>query len=516
LATEIGAVTIDHRQSARAGEALRHFLATPLDRLLERAGREDAAATALALFHDVAAAVPAYRAFLAEHGVDPVGIRTAHDFAALPLTTKQNYLARHPLAQLCRGGRLESCDFVAVSSGSTGRPTFWPRFLSDELPVAVRFEQVFHDSFQADQRRTLAMVCFALGTWVGGMFTAQCCRYLAAKGYPITVATPGTNRDEIWRLARELAPQFEQTVLLGYPPFLKEAIDGGIAQGIDWRPLKAKLVLAGEVFSEEWRTLVGERLGSTDWCYDSASLYGTADAGVLGNETPLSICIRRFLGANAEAARQLFGEPRLPTLVQYDPCARYFEAAPEAGGSGQTLLFTGDNGVPLVRYHIADSGGLVPYERMIHFLTDWRFDPVKELGGHGWRGVHKLPFAFVFGRADFAVSYFGANIYPENVSVGLEQPGVREWVTGKFVLQTKEGLSEAPHLAIAVELAPKAAADAAMGAAIAAAIQTQLERLNSEFRNYAPVEHRTPRVTLHASGDPEWFPPGVKHRYTRR
>jgi phenylacetate-coenzyme A ligase PaaK-like adenylate-forming protein len=32
---------------------------------------------------------------------------------------------------------------------------------------------------------------------------------------------------------------------------------------------------------------------------------------------------------------------------------------------------------------------------------------------------------YLFGRADFTVSYFGANIYPENVSVGLEQPSLR-------------------------------------------------------------------------------------------
>jgi phenylacetate-CoA ligase len=507
---------LDHRQPARAGEALRHFLATPLDRLLDHGAGSDPMETALALFREVAATVPAYRAFLTEHGIQPGRIRTPGDFGRLPLATKQTYLYCHPLAQLCRGGKLESCDFVAVSSGSTGKPTFWPRFVSDELPVAVRFEQVFHDGFQADQRRTLAVVCFALGTWVGGMFTAACCRSLSAKGYPITVVTPGSNRDEIWRVVRELAPQFEQTVLLGYPPFLKDVIDGGIAQGLDWRPLRVKLVMAGEVFSEEWRALVGERLGSTDWCYDSASLYGTADAGVLGNETPLSICIRRFLGANPEAARQLFGESRLPTLVQYDPFVRYFETVPDADGRGQTLLFTGDNGVPLVRYHIADNGGLVPYERMIHVLAEWKFDPIKELGGHGWRGVHRLPFVFVFGRANFAVSYFGANVYPENVSVGLEQPGVREFVTGKFVLQAREGLDAAPHLAIAVELAPGVTGDEGKGATIARSIQAHLERLNSEFKNYAPAEYRTPRVTLHPTGDPEWFPPGVKHRYTRR
>src|SRR5262249_59367816 len=134
------------------------------------------------------------------------------------------------------------------------------RFMCHALPMPVLFDQVFHYRFKADQRRTLAIVCFALVTWVGGTSPPACCRYVAAKGYPITVVTPGNNREEIWRVARDLAPQFEQTVLLGYPPFLKDVIDGGIAQGLDWRPLKVKLVMAGEVFSEEWRSLMGERL----------------------------------------------------------------------------------------------------------------------------------------------------------------------------------------------------------------------------------------------------------------
>lgn len=43
------------------------------------------------------------------------------------------------------------------------------------------------------------------------------------------------------------------------------------------------------------------------------------------------------------------------------------------------------------------------------------------------RGVTQLPFVFVFGRSNFTVSFFGANIYPENVTVGLEQPIIREW-----------------------------------------------------------------------------------------
>jgi phenylacetate-CoA ligase len=507
---------LDHRKAARAETALHAFIHTPLDKLLEPQAGPLAADIALELFRDVAAHVPAYAAFLKEHEIVPASIRGAQDFARLPLVTKANYLQKHPLPALCRGGRLESCDFLAVSSGSTGTPTFWPRFQSDELPVAARFEQVFHDSFNTDERRTLAVVCFALGTWVGGMFTTSCCRALAAKGYPITLATPGNNREEIWRVVKALAPQFDQTVLLGYPPFLKDVIDGGIAAGIDWKPYKVKLVMAGEVFSEEWRSLVAERLGATDICYDSASLYGTADAGVLGNETPLSICIRRFLSGKPEIARELFGESRLPTLVQYDPRGRYFESIPDDNSGRHTLLFTGDNGVPLIRYHIADHGGIVGYEAMLKFLAQAGFDPVAQLGGHGWRGHRRLPFAFVFGRSRFTVSFFGANIYPENISVGLEQPQIREWVTGKFVLRAVEGLTEAAHLAVAVELAPKVAGDEGKRDAIARSIQAELERLNSEFMNYAPAEYRLPLITLHAAGDAEWFPVGVKHRYTRK
>lgn len=491
-------------------EALQSFLGTPLDALLARAPDADPAEAALALFRDVVVTVPAYRAFLADQGVDPAAVRTPADFGKLPLVTKQNYLQRYPLARLCRDGRLESCDMVAVSSGSTGQPTFWPRFLSDELPIATRFEQVFRDSFGADRRRTLAVVCFALGTWVGGLFTTFCCRYLAAKGYLITVVAPGNNKAEIGRVVRELAPQFEQTVLLGYPPFLKDVIDGAIADGIDWRPLQVKLVMAGEVFSEEWRTLVGERLGSTEPCYDSASLYGTADAGVLGNETPLSIAIRRFLSTRPDAARELFGESRLPTLVQYDPFARYFEAR------DGTLLFSGSNGVPLVRYHIADTGGVIEHAAMLRFLADWGFDPSSALSRRDGRGARPLPFVYVFGRAHFTVSYFGANIYPENITVGLEQPEIAPWVTGKFVLQAKEGLEQAPHLSVVVELGPGIEADDAKRGAIARSILAELMRLNSEFANYTPAEYRLPRVTLRPTGDPEWFPVGVKHRYTRK
>jgi len=485
------------------------FLNCSLEERLARHRHDGSEASLLALFHDAAETVPAYRSFLEAHGIAPRDIKTLVDFQGLPLMSKQNYMRAYPLAERCRDGDLSQCEMLAVSSGSTGTPMVWPRSLSHELDIAYRFEQIFH-AFHAEQRPTLAVVCFAMGSWVGGMFTAACCRHLAAKAYRITTVTPGNNKDEILRVVTELGPHYAQVVLLGYPPYLKDIIDSGRAAGLAWSRYRPKLIFAGEVFSEEWRALLCERIGAADPATATASLYGTADGGVLGNETPLSINIRKFFATRPELAREVFAESRLPTLVQYDPLSRWFEA------HDGTLVVSGDNGVPLLRYHIADKGGVIPYDEMMNVITTADAGPAGEILHRSERGAWELPFIYLFGRADFTVSYFGANIYPENVSVGLEQPEVRDWVSGKFVLQVVETADRNEALSITVELLPGVPGNEARHSVITDAIVKQLRRLNSEFANYVPAEYQRPLIVLKAHGDPEWFPLGVKHRYTRK
>ena len=99
--------------------------------------------------------------------------------------------------------------------------------------------------------------------------------------------------------------------------------------------------------------------------------------------------------------------------------------------------------------------------------------------------------------------------------MGLEQPVIQEWVTGKFVMEVKEDADKNRFLSIVVELAPTVEANVEKQLAIASSIHAQLLRLNSEFANYVPPEYQLPQITLAAMGDPEYFPIGVKHRYTR-
>lgn len=398
----------------------------------------------LALFRSTARQVPAYASFLHDRDIDPAAVS---DVAQIPLLTKDEYHQRYPLPERCRDGRLVAAGMVAVSSGSSGRPTVWPRSIADERAVTDRFEQVFRDGFRAAERSTLAVVCFALGNWVGGMYTVASLRRLAEDGYPVTVAAPGNNVDEILRVIEELGGFYDQTVLLGYPPFVKNVVDAGLTRGVGWP------------------------------------------------------AYRRFLADRPAVSSSLFGDARLPTLVQYDPSSRFFETTPEG-----TLLFSADGVQPLVRYHIADEGGLHTRDELVALCREHGFDP-----GDG----PDLPFVHLFGRSLFTVSFFGANVYPENVTVGLERPGISSWTTGRFVLRSVEDDDRDRRLVIVVELAPGAAATAGRAAAAAESIRTELLRLNSEFAHYVPLSSQTPEVELRPADDPSWFPAGVKHRYTR-
>ncbi len=230
-------------------------------------------------------------------------------------------------------------------------------------------------------------------------------------------------------MVTELGPAFDQVVLLGYPPFLKDVIDTGLSAACAG-PTSRPLVTAGEVFSEEWRTLVAERIGGRRAVL---RLRLALRHRRRGRARPL----RRRSASPSAASWPRAPRPR-GTSSARRACPRLPSTTPTPASSrlvDGTLLFSGDNGVPLVRYDIARYGRDPPYDAMLASSGRLGFDPAAALGP-GRRAIRALPFVLVFGRSDFTVSYYGANVYPENVTVGLEQPPVQAWVTGKFVMES--------------------------------------------------------------------------------
>jgi phenylacetate-CoA ligase len=98
----------------------------------------------------------------------------------------------------------------------------------------------------------------------------------------------------------------------------------------------------------------------------------------------------------------------------------------------------------------------------------------------------------------------------------LEQRNIRDWVSGKFVLEVAETQGRDKVLRVVVELAPGIAEREEMRSTIGSSIREQLVRQNGEFANYVPEARQIPQIVLKPQGDPEYFPVGVKHRYTRR
>lgn len=89
------------------------------------------------------------------------------------------------------------------------------------------------------------------------------CRPLAIKRYPVTVVAPGNDKEEILRAVPELAADFAQTMLLGYPPLLKDLIDtdiGRTCRGHRWlsgssRPQRCSARTSIETWLSLWEPL---------------------------------------------------------------------------------------------------------------------------------------------------------------------------------------------------------------------------------------------------------------------
>lgn len=136
----------------------------------------------------VRARVPAYAKLLTEQGTP-----SEPEFETLPRLTKQNYLLRFPVEELCWDGSLAGCHLIGSSSGfSRTGSIFWPKRPEDERGYIESMDPVMVDLYQIDRKRTLELVCLAFGTWIGGMQIAAMDRMIALAGrHPFTIATPG-------------------------------------------------------------------------------------------------------------------------------------------------------------------------------------------------------------------------------------------------------------------------------------------------------------------------------------
>jgi phenylacetate-CoA ligase len=462
---------------------------------------------ALKLFHLVAKRVPAYRDFLSKNNINPNKIKTFEDFLHVPVTDKENYINQYPLEELVWDGALEKAHVIVASSGSYGSPHLWPRGHLEEAYVALEHELSTACMFNVERHSTLVVVCFAMGMHIAGTTTARAMVHLHEKGYPVTVVTPGYATESIITLVSKLGNKYDQVILAGYPPHIKEVIDRGRHEaGIEWEKKNIKFLFAGEGFNESWRDYMANLVGG-DPSRDFINIYGSADAALMGQETQASIAIRRFILQSRSLQQKAFGTDRTPFLYQYYPEHRFFE---EVEGE---LVITGVGRIPLIRYNIHDQGGVLTQQKIAELSTECnqllqRLQEKEQL----WN----LPFVYVFGRSNQMVVLYGANVYLDHVRHALEDKKVREYVSGKVILRTEEDENKNQRFHIDIECAQDVDQNEKLCSLLARHIKETLLKMNSEYKvvHDSIGEKAYPMIHLYSHGHDLFRPPDMKQKWS--
>ncbi|HVM73857.1 MAG TPA: hypothetical protein VMU13_03225 [Candidatus Paceibacterota bacterium] len=459
---------------------------------------------ALKLFKTASVRIPAYKDFLKKNRVNPDIITTA-DFNKLPETSKENYINAYPLEACSWDGTLDTHRILAISSGTSGEPTLWPRGTIQEREAAAIHEFIYTQLFNIDTHRTLLVIGFPMGLYVSGVATSLPSFVVSVTHPKLTIATVGNQKDQILTLLKHTGDTYEQIILVGHPFFLKDVLETGMKEGIKWHGLHTRMLSCSEGFTEAWRDYVSTIAGKhgEDVFFNT---YGSSEFLLMGFENPHTIAIRKAAGSSEVLSRRLFGSSEPPGLFQFNPLTRFIES------NGTDLLVTANAGIPLIRFNQHDAGNIYTFEDIQKQIKS-TMSITKHLKENHWKPWH-LPFVTLFGRSDHTLVFYAANIYPEHIRIGLEDKVLLKKLTGNFLMRkTLSNMEQTLH--IHVEMRPSIRESTNLASLIKKKIVQTLLEINQEYkdaslRNSADL---TPHISLHSYHDAHYFKPGTKHHY---
>lgn len=470
----------------------------------------------LALFHEAARRVPAYKDFLKKNKVNPAKIKTFDDFQLfVPPVSKKDYLRQYPLSELCWDGSLEKPLVFTSTSGSTGEPFYFPRGEGLDWEYSILAEMFLENSSRGEKGPTLVIIGFGMGVWIGGIITYKAFEIASQRAkHPVSIITPGINKPEIFHALRSLAPNYKQTILVGYPPFVKDVLDEAREQGINLKKLNLRILTAAEAYTEKFREYLAKKASVKNPLLDTLNIYGTADIGAMAWETPTSILMRRLTLGKRDLFEEVFSPiSKTPTLAQYNPLFITFEA-PEG-----EILLTGNNTIPLIRYAIGDHGGVMSFKDVSSKLREHGINFAVAAKKHGiGNHIYELPFVYVYERKDFSTKLYGAIIYPEHVREALHHKKLSPFVTGKLTMLTKFDKQHNQYLEVHIELKSNIKSSEKLKSLCHDLILDNLLKKNAEYRNnYSSVPHKVkPRIVLWSKEHPLHFKAGIKQKWVKK
>jgi phenylacetate-CoA ligase len=304
------------------------------------------------------AQVKAYRQFVARCGVNPQA-----PLESLPLQDKEGYLRQYPFADLL-GEDFAETFTIFSSAGSGGHAFYWPQLKRSYADSPGRLRLLLETMFAIHRHRTLAIVGLALGSWIGGDVLSWSLKDVAvAAPYPFAVFSPGNKHDEIIAMVDAAAAMVDQVLLICCPSAIGHLILRSEEVGQPLPLARMRYFVIGEPFPEALRIDLERRSGCAEGETLMVSVYGSADTGVLGFESPASILLRKLCHADPILASSLGIEGLIPHFFHQADPETFLEAI-----DGE-LCITKWQGIPLIRYNLHDRAHLYDWPSLIRHLV---------------------------------------------------------------------------------------------------------------------------------------------------
>lgn len=376
--------------------------------------------------------VPAYREFLKKHNFSkPSFSGLIPNIHEIPSTDKETYVNRYSMAERCVNGHIPNKGVIIdESSGSSGTAVNWARG-AVERQLNARFIEWGMKNLMGKEPIFVINV-FALGPWATGVnITMSCVRFSKLKSL-------GPDKIKIENTLRHFGTG-EKYIVMGYPPFLKSLVD---TSDIPWHQYDVSFIFGGEAMSE----------GMRDYLYKSGikkvySSLGASDVELnISAENDFTISLRKLLAKDKVLQKRVIKyEGALPMVFQYNPADFLMECSEK--GELIITVCRANYIAPKIRYNLHDKAQIMQMKELNAILDELKIDRTQLIPPRT-----DLPLLFHYGRSDMAVSFFGANITPNDIQETLFNiPEMTDSIRS-FFITTEEDENGTKKLIISLEI----------------------------------------------------------------
>ena len=414
--------------------------------------------------------VPAYRDFAGEH-------RQSAAHQERPSLDKGKYILRYPMAQMLADDWTDTFT-IFRSSGSSGKAQYWPQLKRTHRLSKWAFRLQMEHCFAIHRYKSLAIVGLSLGSWVGGDHVSWLLKCMAMEAsYPFCVFAPGNHHDEIIEMISEVQEYVDQIILFLCPSAIGHLHLLASQKGVSLPLEKLRYVVLGEPFPEGLRLSMAKSMGENSSKNFFFSVYGSADTGTLGVESPASVAVRQLLTLNRGLRDETGIDDPVPHLFHSCAPDTYLESV-----NGE-LCVTRWQGIPLVRYNLHDS---------VRFF-DWPTLRAKVLAsGHVDSSCDHLLQALrdsssalpsilaIAGRADRCLILCGTNLTETMLEATIRNTELEAILTGAYEARIVYE-NDRQFLQFDLEVQPGLAPDEAIDRRVYDSLVAALGRVQPEF-----------------------------------